>query len=44
MVVIREPKTYYFDFDWPKCIDEYIKHEVELTIKSNESLVERNKK
>ena len=31
MVVIREPKTFYFDFDWPKNVDENLKYETELT-------------
>ena len=38
MVVIREPKTFYFEFDWPKNADENLKHEIEFIIKSNESL------
>ena len=40
MVVIGEPKTFYFDFDWPKNVDKNLKHEVEFIIKSNESLDE----
>ena len=36
MIVIRDPKT----FDWPKDIDESLKHEIEFIIKSNESLAE----
>ena len=40
MVAIREPKTFYFDFDWPKNVDENLKHEIEFIIKSNESLAE----
>ena len=23
MIVIRDPKTFYFDFDWSKDIDEF---------------------
>ena len=34
MVVIREPQTFYFDFDWSKYVDENLKHEVEFVIKS----------
>ena len=34
MVVIREPQTFYFDFDWSKYVDENLKHEVEFAIKS----------
>ena len=33
-VVIREPQTFYFDFDWSKYVDENLKHEVEFVIKS----------
>ena len=40
MVTIREPKTFYFDFDWPKNVDENLKHEIEFIIKSNESLAD----
>ena len=40
MIVIREPKTFYFRFDWPKNVDENLKHEIEFIIKSNESLAE----
>ena len=38
MVVIGEPKPFCFDFDWPNDFDENLKHEIELIIKSNESL------
>ena len=40
MVVIRDPKTFYFDFDWPKTFHESLKHEIEFIITSNVSLVE----
>ena len=40
VVVIRDPKTFCFNFDWPKNVDENLKHEVEFVIKSNESLAE----
>ena len=40
MVVIRDPNTFYFDFDWPKDFDKNLKHESEFTIKSNELLAE----
>ena len=40
MVVIREPKTFYFDFDWPKDVDKNLKQDVEFTIKDNQSLAE----
>ena len=44
MVVIRESKTFYFDFDWPKDVDENLKHKIEFIIKNNESLVENKTK
>ena len=44
MIAIRDPKTFYFDFDWPKDVDENLKHEIEFIMKSNESLVENKKK
>ena len=40
MIVIRDPKTFYFDFDWLKDVDENLKHENEFIIKRNEFLVE----
>ena len=40
MVVIRDPKTFCYNFDCPKYFDENLKHEIEFTIKSNESLAE----
>ena len=42
MIVIRDPKTFYFNFNWPKDVDEKWKHEIEFIIKSNESLAEVN--
>ena len=42
VIVIRDPKTFCFNFDWPKHIDEYLKHEIDFIIKSNESL-DKNK-
>ena len=27
-VIKREPKTFYFDFDWPKDVDKNLKHEI----------------
>ena len=44
MVVTREPKTFYFDFDWPKDFDENLKYKIEFIIKSNESLAENKLK
>ena len=40
MIVIRDPKTFCFNFDQPKDVDENLKHKIEFTIKSNESLTE----
>ena len=42
MVVLREPKTFYFDFDWPKNADENLRYQNKFIIKSNESLAENN--
>ena len=35
MIIIRNPKTFCFNFDRPKYGDEDLKHEIELIIKSN---------
>ena len=43
MVVIREPRTFYFNFDFPKDVGKNLKHEIGLIIKSNESLAQNNK-
>ena len=40
MIVIRNPKSFCFNFDFPKGVDENLKREVEFIIKSNESLAE----
>ena len=40
MTVIRDPKTFCFNFDCSKDVDENLKHETELILKSNESLAE----
>ena len=40
MIVIRDPKIFYFDYDWSKDVDENLKHEIEFIIKNNESLAE----
>ena len=40
MVVIREPKTLYFDFDLSKNVDKNLKHEIEFIVKRNEFLAE----
>ena len=44
MIVMGDPKTFYFDFDWPKDVDENLKHEIEFIVKSNESLAENKLK
>ena len=43
MIVIRDSKTFFFffHFDWPKNVDENLKHEIEFIVKSNESLAEK---
>ena len=40
MIVIRDPRTFCFDFDWPKDVHENLKHEIEFIITSNDSLAE----
>ena len=40
MIVIKDSKPFCFNFDWPKDADENLEHEIEFTIKSNESLFE----
>ena len=40
MIVIRDPKTFCLNFDFPKDVDESLIHEIEFMIKSNESLAE----
>ena len=42
--VIRDPKAFYFHFDWPKDADEDLKHEIEFIIKSNEFFSENKTK
>ena len=43
MIVIRDPKTFCFNFDWPKDVDENLKHGTEFIIKNNESLNKKGK-
>ena len=43
MIVIRDPKTFCFNFDWPKDVDDSLKHKTEL-IKTNESLADNKMK
>ena len=44
MIMIRDPKTSYFDFNRPKDVDENLKNKMEFIIKSNESLAENKLK
>ena len=32
--MIGDAKTFCFDFDWPKYVDENLKHEIEFIIKA----------
>ena len=41
MIVIRDPKTFYFDFDWPKDVEMNLKHEIEYIIKINAPLAQK---
>ena len=41
-IVIRDPKAFYFD--WPKDVDENLKHKIEFIIKRNESYGENKNK
>ena len=38
MIVVRDPKTFCFNFDLPKDVDKNWKPEIEFIIKSNKSL------
>ena len=40
MTVIRDPKTFYFNFAWLKDVDKNLKHDIEFIITINESLAE----
>ena len=44
MIVIRDPKIICFNSDWPKDVDENLKHEIEFITNSNESLAENKMK
>ena len=41
MIVIRGPKIFCINFDCTNYVDESLKHEIELIIKSNESVAEK---
>ena len=40
MIVIRDPTTFCFNYDWSKDVDEDLEYEIELIIKSNGSIAE----
>ena len=44
MTVIKDPRTFCFNFDWPKDVDEDLKYEIVFIIKSNEFLAENKTK
>ena len=44
MIVTRDTKTFYFEFDWPKDVDNNLKHKIKFVVKSNESLAENKVK
>ena len=44
LIVITNPKTFWFNFDWPKNVVDNSKNRIGFIIKSNESLVENKMK
>ena len=44
MLVIQEPKTFHFNFDFPKHFGKNLKHEIEFIVSRNESLAKYNMK
>ena len=34
LILIRDPKTFYIDFDWSKNVEKNLKREIELIIKA----------
>ena len=34
IIIIRDPKTFCFNFDWPKDVDENLNHEIEFIKKT----------
>ena len=34
MIVIRDSQIFFFNFDWPKDVDENLKHETEFIMKN----------
>ena len=43
MILIRNPKTFHFNFDRSKDIDENLKSKIEFAMNSNECFVEKKK-
>ena len=44
MLVTRQTKTFYFDFDLHKDVDKNLKHDIKFIRKSNKSLAENKTK
>ena len=44
MIVTRDPKTFCFNFDLTKNVDENLNGKIEFIIKNNKSLAENKKK
>ena len=44
MIVMRDPRTSYFNFDWNKDVDDSLKHDIKFITKSSESLTENKMK
>ena len=40
IIVIRDPKTFCFNFGFPKDVDENLKREIEFILKTKERLAE----
>ena len=40
IVLIKEPKTFYFNLDLPKDVDKNLEHQIKFIIKRNKSLAE----
>ena len=40
MIVKRDPKAFYFNFDWSENVDQSLKHKTGFVIRSKESLAE----
>ena len=38
IIAIWDTKPFYFNFDWPKDVDENLTHEIRFIIKTNKSL------